>query len=147
MRYEVTVEETAARPTVVVPAATSWAEFPALWPRLLDEVWAGIAAAGLSRRCRNVMLYLDDVPNVEIGVELLEPATFGGRVVESALPAGRVATTVHRGPYAGLGAAHDAVHAWCAERGQALAGPRWEIYGHHREDPAELETEVCYLLA
>jgi hypothetical protein len=35
---------------------------------------------------------------------------------------------------------------WCAEQGRPLAGPRWEIYGDWREDPAELETEVYYLL-
>ncbi len=31
-------------------------------------------------------------------------------------------------------------------RGLELAGPRWEIYGDWREDPADLETEVYYLL-
>jgi hypothetical protein len=30
--------------------------------------------------------------------------------------------------------------------GLELAGPRWEIYGHHRDDPAELQAEVVYLL-
>ncbi|HWK18991.1 MAG TPA: hypothetical protein VNR66_16210 [Solirubrobacteraceae bacterium] len=35
----------------------------------------------------------------------------------------------------------------CAELELPLAGPRWEIYGHWREDPDELETEVQYLLA
>jgi effector-binding domain-containing protein len=30
--------------------------------------------------------------------------------------------------------------------GLELAGPRWEIYGHWREDPSELETEIYYLL-
>ena len=39
------------------------------------------------------------------------------------------------------------VHRFAAERGLELAGPRWEIYGHWREDPAEVETEVYYLLA
>jgi hypothetical protein len=27
-----------------------------------------------------------------------------------------------------------------------LAGPRWETYGHHWDDPADAETEVVYLL-
>jgi hypothetical protein len=33
-----------------------------------------------------------------------------------------------------------------AASGRALAGPRWEVYGDWRDDPAELETEVYYLL-
>jgi len=53
---------------------------------------------------------------------------------------------VHRGPHAGLGAAHQAVADHCAANGIELAGPRWEIYGPHRDDPAELTTEVHYLV-
>ncbi|HTP18344.1 MAG TPA: hypothetical protein VMJ65_01995 [Solirubrobacteraceae bacterium] len=33
-----------------------------------------------------------------------------------------------------------------AAEGRDLAGPRWEIYGHWREDPNELETEIFWLL-
>ena len=92
------------------------------------------------------MLYRDDVPHVEVGVELDQPARIEGRVVRSELPAGTVAAGVHRGPYENLGITHDAVHRWCAEQGLRLAGPRWEIYGHWHPDPAALETEVYYLL-
>jgi effector-binding domain-containing protein len=93
------------------------------------------------------MLYRDDVPNVEVGVEVTGAFPPSGRVVASALPAGRVATTVHWGSYDGLRAAHSAVRDWCAARGLAVSGPRWEVYGHWRDDPSEVETEVCWLLA
>ena len=64
----------------------------------------------------------------------------------STLPAGQVATTVHQGSYAGLGTAHEKVLDWCREQGLRAAGPRWEVYGPHRDDPADLTTEVTYLL-
>ena len=54
--------------------------------------------------------------------------------------------TVHRGRYEELRRAHDTVMQWCAAEGRRLAGPRWEVYGDWREDPAELETGVYYLL-
>lgn len=114
---------------------------------MLDEVWGCVDAAGASRRCRNVMLYRDDLPTVEVGVERLEPFPLLGRVVASSLPAGRVAMTVHRGPYAGLASAHRAVADWCVAQELPPAGPRWELYGHHQEDSAEPETEICHLLA
>jgi effector-binding domain-containing protein len=147
MSYQVTIADVAARPTAVVAAATTWPEFPALWKELLDEVWACLRAGGVHRGCRNVMLYQDDVPHVEVGVELGQPCPLTGRVVASALPAGRAAITVHRGPYAGLSSAHRAVAGWCTAQGLRPAGPRWEIYGPHRDDPAELWTEVYWLLA
>jgi effector-binding domain-containing protein len=92
------------------------------------------------------MLYRDDVPHVEVGVELRVPCPLTGRVVASALPAVQVAMTVHRGPYAGLAAAHRAVLDWCAAQGRQPAGPRWEVYGPHSDDPAAVWTEVYYLL-
>jgi len=142
--HEVTVTTRPARPTAVVPAATTWAEFPRVWKGLLDQVWAALHAAGITRGCPNVMLYLDDVPHVEIGV-LYDGPPLAVPVVPSVLPGGRVAATVHRGPYAELGAAHDAVRRWCASQGLVTAGPRWEVYGPHHDDPARLEVEVCYL--
>lgn len=146
MSYQVTVTDAGARPTAVVAAATTWPEFPALWPQLSGEVWACLRAGGITRGCRNIMLYLDDVPHVEVGVLLSQPCPLTGQVVASALPAGRAAMTVHRGPYSGLGAAHQAVQDWCAAQGLRTAGPHWEIYGPHDHDPAKVWTEVHYLL-
>jgi effector-binding domain-containing protein len=147
MRHQVTVTDVVARPTAVVAATTTWQEFPTLWRELLDEVWACLRAGGIQRGCRNIMLYLDDTPHVEVGVELLVPCALTGRVAASALPAGQVAMTVHRGSYAGLGEAHQAIHDWSQEQERKLAGPRWEVYGPHSDDPAEIWIEVYYLLA
>jgi effector-binding domain-containing protein len=147
MSHQVTVVEVAARPSAVVAATTTWQEFPTLWNKLLDEVWTCLRAGGIRGGCRNVMLYLDDVPHVEVGVELNQPCPLSGRVVRSSLPAGQAAMTVHRGPYQGLASAHQAVHDWCTANARTLAGPRWEIYGPHHDDPTELWTEVYYLLS
>src|SRR4051812_10923489 len=147
MTYEVTVVEAQPRPTAVVPTATSWAEFPRVWPTLLDEVWACLRAGGIERGCRNVMLYLDGVPNVEVGVLLDQPCPLSGRVTASALPTGTAAMTVHHGSFGDVGAAHDAVVHWCASNGHPLTGTRWEVYGPHNDDPAQQWTEVYWLLA
>ena len=113
---------------------------------LLDEVYAFVRGGGTTQTGHNVMLYLDDVPNVEVGVQVVGPFVGSGHVIPSELPAGRIASTVHRGAYDGLDAAHVAVRAWCAARQHVLTGTRWEIYGDWREDPDDLETEVSYLL-
>ncbi|HEV2372705.1 MAG TPA: GyrI-like domain-containing protein [Streptosporangiaceae bacterium] len=146
MSYQVSVADVPARPTAVVAAATTWREFPSLWKELLDEVWACLRAGGIRSGCRNVMFYKDDVPHVEVGVQLDQPCQLTGQVIASALPGGRVAMTVHRGQYSGLAAAHQAVAGWCTEQGLRPAGPRWEVYGPHHDDPAQVWTEVCWLL-
>jgi effector-binding domain-containing protein len=135
-----------ARPTAVVIRSTTWDEFPQLWMQLLDQVYAFLKTSEVRQTGHNVMLYKDDVPNVEVGVEVDGPFVSSGGVASSALPAGEVARSVHRGDYSGLGSAHQAIHDWSAGSGRTLAGPRWEIYGDWHEDPAQLETEVYYLL-
>jgi effector-binding domain-containing protein len=144
---EVTLEDVDARATIVVAAATTWDEFPRLWKELLDEVWACLRASGIERGARNVMLYRDDVPNVEVGVLSAAPCELTGRVTRSSVPAGTVAKATHRGSFAGLGLAHRAVTDWCATNGRRLSGARWEVYGPHSDDPDEQWVEVSYLLA
>ena len=147
MSYQVTVKEVEPRPTAVVAAATTWQEFSTLWRELSAEVWACLRAGGISSGCRNIMLYWDDVPHVEVGVELKVPCPLTGRVTASVLPTGRVAMTVHHGPYAGLMAAHQAVRDWCTAQEKRMAGPLWEVYGPTHDDPADVWTEIYYLLA
>ncbi|HUA07481.1 MAG TPA: GyrI-like domain-containing protein [Solirubrobacteraceae bacterium] len=145
----VTVEP---RATAVVAETTTWAEFPRLWGRWLGEVYGFVRgrpelATGTGDELwQNVMLYKDQRPDVEVGVLVSQPFDRHGRVVASVLPGGEVATAVHRGDYAKLGVTHDAVGEAAAARGRELAGPRWEIYGHAREDPGEQETEIFWLL-
>ena len=140
---------TSPTPTAVIRETTTWERFPTLWRELLDEVWAYVRGEEV-KAGRNVMVYLDDVPTVEVGVELEGTLTAGsGRVVASALPEGRAATRVARGAPSpdGIAAAHAAVIQWCEANGHARTGVRWEVYDHWRDDPDAFETAVYWLLA
>jgi effector-binding domain-containing protein len=146
MEPPVVVTTFPARPTAVVAAVTTWQDFPSQWKPMLDQVYACLRRHDSAGQDCNIMLYEDATPRVEVGVELIAPCVLDSPVVRSSLPAGQAAMTVHRGPYGELGRAHEAVVRWCAASGLELAGPRWEIYCDWREDPADLETEVYYLL-
>ena len=144
--YDVVLEDHKSRVTVVVPATTTWREFPRLWKVLLDQVWSQLNRAGINSGCPNVMLYLDDAPGVEVGVIFDGDVALSTPVVISELPAGRVATTIHRGGYDGLADAHRAVVDWCRDQSLPLSRTRWEIYGPHSADPTQVETRICWLL-
>jgi effector-binding domain-containing protein len=146
MEPAVTVSTVPERPTAVIAAVTTWQDFPSQWKPMLDQVYACLRSHSSAGQGCNIMLYKDATPRVEVGVELIAPCVLDSPVIRSSLPAGQAAITVHRGPYSELGRAHAAVVQFCAAAGRELAGPRWEIYGDWREDPADLETEVYYLL-
>jgi effector-binding domain-containing protein len=140
---EVRLRSVEPTPTAVVAAATTWAQFPAAWGPMLDEVWDFVrsgAAKGRYEQGHNIMLYKDDVPNVEVGVQVSGSVEPAGHVVASTLPGGLVATATHTGPMAKIGDTHQAVREWAEANGYRLAGPRWEIYGD--PDPASGQFDV-----
>ena len=95
MPVEVSVKTVDPTPTAVVAAATTWAEFAQTWGPMLNEVWSflrGGAPPGLYTHGHNVMLYKDDVPNVEVGVQVTGSFPPAGQVVASELPGGLAAT-------------------------------------------------------
>jgi effector-binding domain-containing protein len=148
----VTFMSVESRPTAVIGQTTRWTDFPRVWGPLLDQVQRFVrgrpelATGEGAEQWQNVMLYRDNRPDVEVGVLVSRTFTAEGPVIASELPAGEVATARHRGDYARLGVTHDAVRERVAAQGRELAGPRWEIYGHWRADPSEVETEVFWLL-
>jgi effector-binding domain-containing protein len=152
MKYDVRLETVVApRPLAVVRRRAGVRQLPQVVPDACGVVWGVVRARQIKGAGRHVALYLDDEINLEVGVELETPFEGYGEVVASALPAGRVATTVHFGPYNRLPEAHEAVRDWCANQGHSRAGPNWEIYGHWvdewNRDPSKIRTDVFYLLA
>ena len=112
MTVEVTVQTVEPTPTAVLTAPTTWAEFPKIWRPMLDKVWSFLrddAPEGLHKQGHNIMLYKDDVPNVEVGVEVSGSFAHAGDVVASTLPGGLVAAATHTGPIAEIADTHQAV--------------------------------------
>ena len=151
MAYKVRLENiTSNTPTAVVRRRARSKDLAKVVPEACGTVWGVLRGQQIQGAGRHVALYLDGQINLEVGVELQAPFAGHGEVIGSALPSGRVATTVHFGPYQQLHAAHQAIRDWCANHGHALAGPNWEVYGHWvdewNSDPSKIRTEVFYLL-
>lgn len=151
MQYQVEVRQVPATYTAVIRNRVRKEELPKFIPAACGEVWSFFRSSGLPKPGRHVSLYLDDGQgSVEVGAEVREQFAGNDRIQCSRLPAGRVATTVHFGPYPHLGQAHTAIREWCAQHGHRLSKMSWEIYGHWEEswntDPSRIRTDVFYLL-
>jgi effector-binding domain-containing protein len=149
MTIEVTVQAIEPTPIAVVAAAATWAEFPKMWGPMLDAVWSflrGDAPEGLYQHGHNIMLYKDDVPNVEVGVQVTDSFAPAGQVVASELPGGLVATATHTGPVAKIGDTHLAVREWSTAHDYRLAGPHWEICGDPDRSTGDFDVDVFWLL-
>lgn len=149
MTVAVTLQTVGPTPTAVVAAATTWAEFPKIWQPMLDEVWRflrGTAPPGLYQHGHNIMLYKDDVPHVEVGVQVTGSFAPTGHVVASTLPGGLVATATHTGPIASIGDTHQAVREWSKAHGLRTVGPHWEVYGDPDPSTGAFDVAVFWSL-
>jgi effector-binding domain-containing protein len=150
MTYTVTVQQVATRHVAAVRDRRPWADLGPKLLALLDRVYVAVRAGRVVQTGPNIFIFRDRSPDavtVEIGVEVSGPFAPVEDVVPVTTQAGDVASTVHTGPYSGLGAAHAAVIEWCGRNGRTRADVWWEVYGDWHEDPARLETEVVYALA
>ena len=120
-------------------------------------VWDLMKSRSIKSTGHNVVVYWDEpgahllaspdgIP-VDIGAEITEPFSGDTDLACTATPSGRFISVVHTGPYDRLGEAYDALIGFARAQSLTLAGPYWEFYGHWSDDPAKLQTEVCYAVA
>ena len=152
MSHDIVVATVPAELIAAVRSTVRRGEVGRAWKPALDQVWAFLRANPGVARGHNLFVYhhparREDPLVVAFGVQVSSPYEPAGTVRCDAPPAGEVARVVHVGPYDQLGAAHEAIHAWCATQGRTIGSASWETYGDHDDDPARLETTITYLLA
>jgi effector-binding domain-containing protein len=152
MEYDVKTLEVVPQLIAAVRARVRPEEITHAYRASLDQVWAFLRRhPGLRTDGHNLFLYQQEegqspFVTVDFGVQVIQSFPQEGEVRCVEVPGGAVVTTVHRGPYDGLSAAHAAVHAWCRSNARQVGGCSWEIYGDWTADPTALETTVVYTL-
>ncbi len=149
MIYSISVQRVTPRRLAVVRERMPLREVPSRFRPLLDQVYAVAKGGVIALDGQNVFVYHagpDDIADVEFGVGSANSFDPIGRVQYSEVPGGDVATTTHWGDYGALGAAHEAVVAWCRSERHTLAGISWEVYGHWHDDPSKRRTDIYQLL-
>ena len=140
MSYKVEFLEVPAQPIAMVRGPATAKNLPKRIGDLLDEFYGSFKGKG----GLNIVYYPGWDPTGEFEIRCGVQVESGGN---SATPAGTVATAVYMGPYDQMIAAHQAIHQCARENGRKLAGPSWEVYGHWNDDPAQLRTDIFYLLS
>ena len=147
--HEVREVVVAARPLAGVRARVMRGHVAQVFARHLDQVYAASRAGAIALDGQNVFVYREatgDELLVDFCVGVTAPFAATADVVPLETPAGVAAMTTHHGEYGQLHQANAAILAWCRAHKRAIAGPSWEVYGHWHADPAQLRTDVYYLL-
>ena len=148
--YDVQLIRAVSVPLAVVRRTVSASGLATVVPECCGQVWTFLRSHHL-KGGRHVAIYWNGDIRLEVGVEVSDSLPPDSEVVASATPAGLTASVVHFGPYAQLGAAHQAIRRWCSESGYRVVGPNWEVYGHWQNkwdaNPSHIRTDVFYQVA
>lgn len=147
----VEIREIEQQPTAVVRRRVTLAELQRI-PDWLRETYEAIQRAGIKPAGMPFVrtFEMDDVSHtmdIEVGWPVGAPFAGEGDIQPSSLPAGPMAVTSYFGPYDGIGAAYEAVQAWCAEQGKEVVGPPWESYftdPNEEPDQSKWRTDVHF---
>ena len=95
-------------------------------------------------------LAMTTVFEIAAGLPVANPVPEADGFTLMTLPGGAAITTVHFGAYDGVGAAWEAINAWCAAHGFLSGAPGWDVYENDPTQVAsvdEIRTRVvCPLL-
>lgn len=147
--YQIREVVVTPRPVAGVRAEVPRGQVGREFRRHLDQVYAAGQSGAIALDGQNIFIYRGAGPGmlaVDFCVGVTAPFAAVGAVRPLATPGGIAATTTHIGDYGRLGEATAAIVAWCQANGRKPVGPAWEVYGHWHDDPAQLRTEVYYLL-
>jgi AraC family transcriptional regulator len=132
--------------TVHATPSTVGASFQQAMGVLSQYVQSLGVAAGAPGPFARYHTWGDDV-EMEVGAVVQDDAPGNETVKRGTLPGGKVARTIHQGPYSGLQQAYSALESWMKDNGVQPAGPPWEVYltdPQETPDPADYRTEVIW---
>lgn len=144
MSYEVQVKEVPDLLVASVRRRASMATVGKETPEAFRELAEAVAPVGFGDGMPGVV-YLGEVgPDTEWEMQIFMPVarTFDPPEGMSVgmLPGGTHASAVHRGPYAGVRAAYEAIGAWIQASGRRVSGPPRELYLNDPNEVGEDET-------
>ena len=85
--------------------------------------------------------------DIEIGFPVSRPLPDRGEIKSGALPAGKIAVTMHIGPYDAIGPAYEALTQFVQANGCTPSGVAYEFYFSEPDVPPEqIQTQIVFPL-
>ncbi len=131
MSLNFATREIQSQPIVGIRATTTMEEIKQVIGALFGEIMEYFTRNGLAPAGMPLTIYHEmdaDRLEMECGMPVASPVEGTERVRPGELPAGKVATVTHMGPYEQLGQTWSALMKWMEEEGLQAAGAPWEVY-------------------
>jgi len=144
------LEEMGPHPAAVMRETVPLRDLPSFFARAFGAVAAAVASQGVELVGEPFAFYFGaptDVVEVAAGFQVSGAVEPSGEVVPMELPGGRVATTVHVGPYDSMEKTYAQMHTWMAAEDLTPADHMWEVYlsdPSTEPDPSTWRTRIVW---
>ncbi len=151
MAYECEVKEQSPQHTLYIRTRTSVQELPQVLGQAYGEIAQYLERLGEQPAGPPFAAYYNmDMQNldVEIGFPVSKKIAAKDNVQAGELPAGKVATCIHIGPYSDITPAYTALSEWIKANGYEATGVAYEMYLNDpsQTPPQELMTQIVFPL-
>lgn len=150
MSLNFAIGEIESQPIVGIRATTTMEEIKQVIGALFGEVMEYLAGNGIAPAGMPFTIYHEmDAERLvmECGMPVASPVEGTERVRSGELPAGKVATVTHMGPYEQLGQTWSALMKWMEDEGLQPACAPWEVYvtdPGEEPDPSKWRTDIFF---
>ena len=137
--------------TLMVRTTTTAESLPRIMGEIFQEIGSYIIKKEIGFAGPPYAMYYNmdmEALDVEMGFPVLKKDNGEGRIKAGELPAGRVATTLHSGPYEKLEDSYNRLLDFIKEKGLAINERMYECYLNSPLEvkPEELQTQIFFIL-
>ena len=150
MPYNVEIKQIESRPVAAVKFTAGVAEMASKFGAAFGQIMQYVTQSGAQIAGPAIGYYEqlgNERFNVTAGFVVAQPIEGDGQVVPFELPAGKIATTMHVGPYETLPEAYAALMEQAEAQGMEIdmTSPMWEEYLTGPDVPPEqTQTVICW---
>jgi effector-binding domain-containing protein len=150
MTYQCEIKDQPAQPTLSVRTHAAVEQLPQVFGQTYGAIMQYLGELGERPVGMPFAAYYNmDMQNldIEIGFPVSRPLPDRGELKSGALPAGKIATTMHFGSYDSIGPAYEALTQFVQASSYTPSGVAYEFYFSPPETPpAEIQTQIMFPL-
>ncbi len=150
MTYQCELKQQSAQPALTIRTRAAVQDLPQVFGRVYGAIIQYLGELGEQPAGMPFAAYYNmDMQNLdlEIGFPVARKLASKGEIQLSEFPGGKLASTVHIGPYDQVGPAYDTLMQWVAAQGYQATGVAYEVYYSGPETPPqEIKTEIVFPL-
>lgn len=151
MDYKIELTEEVEQPVLSMRTVTAVGNLPQVLGKVYPAIIGYLQQKGLQPSGPSFVAYYNmDMDNLDIeaGFPVAEPIPGQGEIKASVIPAGKMVSSLYKGPYQECAPVYEALNKWIKAKGETPTGVAYEFYYNSPQEvpESELLTKIVFPL-